>query len=486
MADKSKEATQPQTKAGDAAQKASPTPTFTGAAASSAAAPHQGGVTISNCSHHCNHPNCCQPVKPPAKKKAVVFKKAPPVLTSAEIDRMIDLGLGRGIDATNPKPWANKSAFQVRRVTAEGVLGTEEGGSLQGYEREVTSVVTHQANLKASVVVPQAPVGIGMDAEASRSVSSTRRTLGRRVVNRSVSFLSDFSDVPVMSEELRTALVDGLHAVSGKVERPKPGNEFTDGEKETASDTDNSVADVQHEFLTFEQRLSKWIVKRILVRQEMAAQELRASRKPVGEPKFVLDSATFSVDPSDVLADFVYISTEEERKKIIHDCYDFVKNFRITHYVSTIELGAMEYKIFSETDLNLSLKTGGTFAVEKLVNLSLSQKTTSRKFKKASDIKTIGKISAVGKVGRGTQDEAVVGIRLQPIATLVKFPYLQLALQRSLVHYMEEQGDTTCKLECLGCSSIPCPTFMSEATHMQAFRVQVYKMFTSKTMQEQP
>ena len=37
----------------------------------------------------------------------------------------------------------------------------------------------------------------------------------------------------------------------------------------------------------------------------------------------------------------------------------------------------------------------------------------------------------------------MVGIRVQPLSTLVKFPFLKLALQRSLVHYMEEQGETS-------------------------------------------
>ena len=441
MADKRNEARQPQTKPGDA-----PTTSTATAAAAAPPAPSaatQGGVTISNSSHHCNH--CCPPVKPPAKKKVVLVKKAVPVLTNAEIDRMIDLGLGRGIDATNSKPWANKSAFQVRRVTAEGVLGTEEGGSLQSYEREISSVVSHQTNMKASVIVPQAPVEIGMDAEQSRSVSSTRRTLGKKVVNRSVSFLSDFSDVPVMSDERRDAFLDRTRG-KRKLEQPKSFTESLDGAQQDASKDDSSVADVQREFLTFEQRLSKWIVKRILVRQELTAQELRAAGKPVGEPKFVVDNSS-SINPSETLSLFVYISNEEERKKIIHDCYDFVKNFRITHYVSTIELGAMEYRVFSETDFNSTIGAGGTLGIEKLVNLSLSHKRTSRRFRKASDVKTIGKITAEGRVGRGTHDEAVVGIRVQPISTLVKLPYLQLALQRSLFHYMEEQGDTSCKLE---------------------------------------
>ena len=430
-----KQPTEPQGKAADPQK-----PATTGSQASPAGcagcapASSGGGVTISNCSHHCNHAGCCH-VKPPVKKKVAVVKKAAPVLTAAEIDRMIDLGLGRGIDATNPKPWANKSAFQVRRVTAEGVLGTEEGGSLQSYEREVSSVVSHQTNMKASVVVPQAPVEIGVDAEQSRSVSSTRRTLGKKVVNRSVSFQSDFSDVPVLKRE---ALSGGVHAAHPTyVEVAKPTDTTA------AQQEDESVADVQHEFLTFEQRLSKWIVKRILLRQELMAQ---AAGNPVGEPKFIIDD-TFSINPTSFLARFTYDSDEEEKKKIIHDCYDFVKQFRITHYVSTIELGATEYRVFSETDFNSTIGAGGALAVEKLVNLSFSHKRTSRKFRKASDVKTIGKMSAEGKVGRGTHDEAVVGIRVQPISTLVKFPYLELALRRSLIHYMEEQGDTSCELE---------------------------------------
>lgn len=371
-------------------------------------------ITISNCSHHCVHPDCacCKPKKPVTKK--VFSKKAAAVLTSAEIDRMIDLGLGRGVDSTDPKPWTNKRAFQVRRVTAESVLGTEEGGSLQSYEREVTSVISHQTDLKASVVVPQAPVEIGIDAEQSRSVSSTRRAVGKKVINRTVSFRSDFSDVPFISGNDQYFL-------------PTPQG-------------DDSVADVQSEYYTFEERLSKWIVKRILQRQELTAHE-----STMEEPKFVVDKKYGPTDPLSVMSRFIYISNEEEKKKIIHDCYNFVTHFRVTHYVCSIGLGATEYRIFSETDFTSRIGAGGSLAIQKLANLSVSHTTTSRKIKKASDVKTIGKITGEGSVARGTHDEAVVGIQVEPIHQLVKLNYLQLALRRALMHYMEEQGDSSCK-----------------------------------------
>ena len=335
---------------------------------------------------------------------------------------MIDLGLGRGIDSTDPKPWINKTAFQVRRVTAESVLGTEEGGSLQSYEREVTSIISHQTDLKASVVVPQAPVQIGIDAEQSRSVSSTRRAVGKKVINRTISFRSDFSDVPFISQDHTIDYYNSPNATEG----------------------DESVADVQSEYYTFEERLSKWIVKRILQRQELTAHE-STNALAAPEPKFVVNKSLGPTDPLSVMSRFIYISNEEEKKKIIHDCYEFVKQFRVTHYVSSIELGATEYRVFSETDYTSKIGAGGSLAVEKLANLSVSHTTSSRKLRKASDVKTIGKITGEGYVGRGTHDEAVVGIRVQPIHTLVKLNYLQLALRRALMHYMEDKGDSSCE-----------------------------------------
>jgi len=349
-----------------------------------------------------------------------VAVKAQPALTSAEVVRMIDLGLGRGLDSTDPKPWYNKSAFQVRRVTAESVIGTEEGGSLQSYEREITSITNHQLSLKASVVVPQAPVEIGIDAEASRSVTSTRKAVGKKVINRTISFRSDFDDV-----SYGTPL----------------GSETFDW----VSNPYSSIADTQSEYYTFEERLSKWIVNRILYRQEMNAQEMVAEGRNPGEPKFQLDDVTEMADPLSVLSDFLQISNIEEKKQIVQDCSDFVSHFRITHYVSSIELGAAEYRVFSETEHTKRLGAGGAFGLEQLADVSVSETSAWKKTKKASNLRRIGRFTSDGRVDRGTQDEAVVGTKVQPISSLVKLPYLSLALRKALVDYMDKQGDATCK-----------------------------------------
>ena len=351
-------------------------------------------------------------------------KKAEPVLTSTEIDRMIDLGLGRGIDSTDGMPWTNKGAFQVRRVTAESVIGTEEGGALQGYEREVSSVTTHQTDLKTSVAVPQAPVQVGIDAEQSRTVSSTRRTVGKKVVNRNISFISDFEDVPFASISVESDLLS-------------PRSSTTDSEW--------SVASVQSDYYNFEERLSRWIVQRMFHRQEQRAQEKVASGTDPGQPKFKLNIVQGNKDPLSVLSAFLHVANTEERKEIVDDCYEFVNHFRITHYVSTIELGATEYCVMSETEFTQKIKAGAKLGVDQIAKITSSQSSIWNRKRKSSNVRKIGSISSDERVGRGTYDEAVVGFKIQPISSLVKLPYLNLSLRKALLLYMDEQGDLSCK-----------------------------------------
>uniref|UniRef100_A0A1X7V893 Uncharacterized protein n=1 Tax=Amphimedon queenslandica TaxID=400682 RepID=A0A1X7V893_AMPQE len=94
--------------------------------------------------------------------------KVLPVISQEEIYRYFDLGLGRGLDGTDPTPWLNKTSFQARNITYDNILGTEEGGAVQSYEREIVSVQTLQSKIKTSIVIPKSPMTIGADAELSR------------------------------------------------------------------------------------------------------------------------------------------------------------------------------------------------------------------------------------------------------------------------------------------------------------------------------
>ena len=351
-------------------------------------------------------------------------KKAEAVLTNDEIQRVIDLGLGRGVDATNPKPWLNKSSFQVRGVTIECVIGTEEGGALQSYEREITSVQTQQTDLKASIAIPQSPVTIGVDAEQSRSVSSRRRAVGQKVINRTISFRADFEDAP--SSSTTDPEIARRQTQTGR------------GIYVTPVESDAEMADAQCT-LTFEERLSRWIMQRVNQRKELQAIETNLAGIPI-ESK-VIDTKLEEDVISD-LSSFLYSASGEERKAILKDCREFVNTFRITHYVSAIELGAAEYRVLTETEYYNRVGVAGSLGVESIGSAAIKETVSWKKTKKASDLKRIGIIDD-GFVARGTYDEAVVGVATQPICNLVKLRYLQLALRKALLDYVQDQGDVS-------------------------------------------
>ena len=358
-------------------------------------------------------------------------KKAEAVLAAGEIGRMVDLGLGRGIDATSPSPWQMKSSFQVRNCTSSNTIGTEEGGSLQSYEREVSSVYTQQTNLKASVAFPQAPVNIGLDAEQSRSFSSTRKAVGKKVINRTISFRADFHDLPqTHTDDPNKAKLASAENLGEAV--------YSDQEQERSS------ADSQND-LTFEERLSRWIIERIVQRESLKKLQLEDEGKPAPPNKLHLKGES----PVSDLANFLQDSSKDERREIVTDCSDFVHHFRITHYVNAIELGAAQYRVLSETEYYDRVGITGNLGIEALATAALSETLSRRRTKKASDVRQIGVIGSDGRVHRGTYDEAVVGIQIQPIHSLLRLRYLQLAMRKALLDYIKVQGDTSSKLVAL-------------------------------------
>ena len=357
--------------------------------------------------------------------------KAKPVITDDEVSRMIDLGLGRGVDATQASPWSMKTSFQVRQVTLDNIIGTEEGGALQAYEREISSVTTQQSSLKSSISVPKAPVTISLEGEYNRSSSSTRKAVGKQVINRTISFRADFDDIP-------------QGAVHDNSNPSKPEKEMDDTDTGSATTRlyaavrRTSVAVAQTQF-TFEQRLAEWILERVLQRWEKACMQARESGNP--EPK---RPTIIGVNPIADIAEYLREASTDDKKCVFHDCTNFVRHFRITHYISAIQLGASEYRVLSENEYYKKFSSSGTFGLEAIGKFVASESYSKRSKVKASDTRQIGKIIK-DKVERGSYDEAVVGIKIQPIHTLVKLRYLHLALRRALLDYVDEQGDTTCK-----------------------------------------
>ena len=368
--------------------------------------------------------------------------KASAVVSPGEIGRIVDLGLGRGVDITKTSPWLDKSSFQVRPVDLDNIIGTEEGGSLQNYEREIVSIQEQQGELKTSIAIPQSPVMIGVDAEQSRSHATTRRSVGKKVVNRTISFRADFHDAPKSytgdpHQARKEASLDSKSTSRGGLLPSPPLS--TDEESFLVQ---KSPCLTDEGSMTFEERLCKWILERVIHRSHLRAMQSMIS---MGKTSLTASEVPDITAPIESIGKYIQVCTHEERKEVVKDCKDFVYHFRITHYVSAIELGAAEYRVMSEDEYTTRVGMGGSFGFEAVANAAVKEKAEWKKTKRASDLKRIGLIKPDGTVERGSYGEAVVGIQVQPISSLVKIRYLQLALQQALLEYSTEEGSKSCK-----------------------------------------
>ena len=114
-----------------------------------------------------------------------------------------ELGLGRGVNGTEPRPWVNKVSFQVREAKmseddlSEGdsnLIGTNEGGMLRDYVEEVTSIKDQSAKMDLSITVLKTPVSVGVGADLSRTWTNTQKAIGRRVLNTTIAFQQLFDE----------------------------------------------------------------------------------------------------------------------------------------------------------------------------------------------------------------------------------------------------------------------------------------------------
>lgn len=115
-------------------------------------------------------------------------------MSESEIGYYSDLGLGLGVDATDARPWKNKRSFRARHVTFEKLLGIK-GGILCTFNDEVESVREFQSRINASVPTGEI-LSVGIDAEASRSYSVQRKSIGKKIVSRTIAFKSEFKNIP--------------------------------------------------------------------------------------------------------------------------------------------------------------------------------------------------------------------------------------------------------------------------------------------------
>ena len=309
------------------------------------------------------------------------ISEATDCIREKDIQRIIDLGLGRGVDATDRTPWNNKTSFQVRPVTIDNIIGTEEGGGEQSYEREITNSTETQGEVRASITDPKATVSIGVEGTYTHTSSSRYKVIGTKVLNRTISFKAHCNDSDI---------------------KLPPGSD------------------------TFETWLCKWILKN---REGVTYDDLPP------EKDF----------PDRVNQKILHILTESEIAEI---CSKFISQYKVTHYVSSIQLGASGYEVITESRKGHKLGMGTHIGVQKIAAGSASGSHSKNQHKKTTDVRKIGVIElkdGIATVKRGTHNEAVVGIQVRPISDLMTSRKLKEILQKALVGYTESKGDASGK-----------------------------------------
>lgn len=178
------------------------------------------------------------------------------IVSPDEVQWLTDMGLGRGVDATKANLWKEKSSFQVQSISEslDNIIGTDEGGARNYFEREISSISSRQTELKLSVVEPHSAVEVGVEATFSQSVTKSRKSVGEEITTRTIAFRTNFDDLPLERIDKETILR------CSKFESAKPHQSLIlAGKKDSSQDKPNVVK-------SFEEKLSDWLLDRLRIR----------------------------------------------------------------------------------------------------------------------------------------------------------------------------------------------------------------------------
>ena len=373
-------------------------------------------------------------------------------------------GLGRGVDITKEKPWVGKSSFQVRRVdvkSCDDIIETKEGGLLKAYNEEIRSQTTVNSEVQAGVKPANTPLSVRMDVEYTRSTLSAKYVSGKKIKTRTISFGVNFSDVPPsLAKTLDEAKADAApkNPTLKDIGKSKsvPGRESAPEGK--------SLRSISSEYPFREQHAAGGEIDTTDHGSEaqctpapadtaMAGAAEEVKRKPVSELSMP-EGASFEERLCTWLLHCLQshkydysVGTLQELIHVAHgdDLFDeiqrflnhFVQEFKITHYVSAIELGALEYRELTWKEFvhqaKMSSKASVSTAVYGGAEASATQKIAMGFRSQNYEKKKIG-VMKDDKV----KEEAVIGCSLHPVTGLIKMPYLQKALGKSIDKYVRE------------------------------------------------
>ena len=320
-----------------------------------------------------------------------------------EIDHYIELGLGRGVNVTDPDMWRSKTPHVVRKACKKNIIGTQECGILESYKKEVSTFEMQQQKLSLSLgKLGASHVKIGMDELYSRSSSSTKVIEGQKIETRTISFQFHFDDVPLY-DNIDQAVIDAPECFLHEDD----SNEF-------------------------EENLANWFLRRIKDR-EIKSEGSEEDRVP-------------DVDKQSALLNLVYkLNDPGCISSIYNDCKSFISHIGITHYVSAIKLGALEYHYVTSRTEQKRLAVSTSKEAGSLARAGLSRLSEKHSSFKGEERQKIGRIDSEKEE---VTKEAVIGFEIQPIYKLVRIQFIQMCLKKAIKEYIQHKENSKLYKNC--------------------------------------
>ena len=300
-----------------------------------------------------------------------------------------ELGLGRGVNVTDPKMWKNKTSFFVIRAHSENDIDiTQECGLLERYKTEVATFSSQSQSVQASLENPTSNVKIGMDEYYSRSSSSKQIIVGQKIEKRTIAFKVNYQD------ELPCLPCDSI------IDEPRSAPKNYGGQD-------------------FEKDLASWLLKYFFDRNNTIDKEQAIEK---------LALRLCDADSTTIL---------------LKGCAEFINHLGITHYVSAIKLGACHYHIVSSMLKEKWLGVGATSAASSLAKGRMASISREQLTQMAEEEQKIGRINE--REGVDSEDEAVIEFEIQPLYKLLKIHFIHEALKEAIKRYIRAKMDNTSK-----------------------------------------
>ena len=146
------------------------------------------------------------------------------------------------------------------------------------------------------------------------------------------------------------------------------------------------------------------------------------------------------------------LAQREYNQTTNHHCIEYLKELGgVTHYVSSITLGATSYHVSSNSTVFTSLSSSSGIKTDAFISASVNSKATRKIFQSHSKEQRIGKIPDGDShvLPFRTKGEAVVRCSYNSLANLVTNAKLRIMLERGIHEYIDSKKNGTRKLFCL-------------------------------------